>query len=141
MAFRLASTPVQQKGMRRKPRVISDAMGQRKPREHDKKHLAFIACLPCVICGVRPVEVAHVRFGDAERGKPSTGMQEKPSDKWTVPLCSGHHREGPDAQHKSNESEWWSKQGIDVIALCERLYEISGELMDAAIAVMEAREK
>lgn len=108
-------------------RLPHTAIRPKQQRERDRAHLAFIASLPCVICGKRPVEVAHVRMADIDRGKPHTGMQEKPSDKWTVPLCAMHHREGPDAQHKSNEAEWWERHEIDVIALCERLY--AGELI------------
>lgn len=138
-AYRLPTMPVTQKGARRRPRVMPVASGQRQPRERDKKHLAFIACLPCVICGAMPVHAAHVRFGDPERGKPSTGMQEKPADKWAVPLCPADHLQGPDAQHRSSEREWWAaRKGIDVIALCERLYQVSGDIARGADIVRRA---
>lgn len=137
-SYHLPTMPVTQKGVRRRPRVMPEAPGQRQPRERDKKHLAFIACLPCVICGTMPVHAAHVRFGDPERDKPSTGMQEKPADKWAVPLCPPHHLDGPDAQHRSNEREWWARHGIDVIALCERLSEISGDIPLGSVTVRRA---
>lgn len=128
MSFRIATAaPIFKKGQRKR-RVIPTANGQRKPRERDAKHMACVACLPCVVCFSRPVHVAHVRMADLERGKPMTGKGEKPSDRWTVPLCPYHHVDGPDAQHKSGEREWWERQGIDAIALCELLYAATGDL-------------
>uniref|UniRef100_A0A2A4YRR0 Uncharacterized protein n=1 Tax=OCS116 cluster bacterium TaxID=2030921 RepID=A0A2A4YRR0_9PROT len=44
-----------------------------------------------------------------------TGMQEKPHDKWTVPLCAWCHREGPNAQHKMNECKFWKERNIDPV--------------------------
>ena len=102
----------------------------KNPRKVDRAHLGFIAQLPCVKCFVqfqiatREVHVAHVRFGDPERGKPPTGMREKPSDKWTVPLCATHHMLD---QHDQNERLFWEKLGVDVLTLCEELYAKSGD--------------
>lgn len=120
-------TPIFTKGLPKR-RIVPTAEGQRKPRVRDAKHMACIACLPCVICGSRPVHVAHVRMPDLDRCKPYTGKGEKPSDRWTLPLCPYHHLDGPDAQHKSNEAEWWTRQRIDPIAMCERLYAATGDL-------------
>lgn len=100
------------------------------PRVRDRAHCGFIATLPCIKCFVqfqvatREVHVAHVRFGDPDRGKPPTGMAEKPSDKWTVPLCPTHHLAD---QHGDNERLFWAKLGVDVIALCEELHASSGD--------------
>ena len=84
---------------------------QREPRQHDKRHLDFIRSLPCCICGEdTTVEAAHIRTSSLQHGKRQTGMQEKPSDKWTVPLCGKHHRE----QHAAgNEIAWWTSYGKD----------------------------
>jgi len=47
-------------------------------------------------------------------GKEWTGMQEKPSDRWSLPLCNTHHRE----QHAfGNELKWWASKGIDPFLL------------------------
>ena len=127
MARIAVTTPIFAKGTRRK-RIVPTAEGQRRPRERDAKHMACIACLPCVICKARGVHVAHVRMADPERGKPFTGKAEKPSDKWTLPLCPSHHLLGPDAQHAMNERIWWLEHGIDPIALCEQLYAVTGDL-------------
>ncbi len=79
----------------------------RQPRVIDRQYKAWIARLPCVRCGDWPVEVAHVRYGDALFGKPNPGMQVKPDDLWTLPLCAEHHRIGSEAQHNENERHWW----------------------------------
>lgn len=132
-------TPIFQKGQPKR-RVIPTADGQRKPRVRDGKHMSCIACLPCCVCLSRPVHVAHVRMSDIERGKPISGKSEKPSDKWTVPLCPAHHVDGPDAQHKSSERDWWKHQGIDAIALCIELYAATGGLMLMEQIVLRARD-
>ena len=107
-------------------------------RKRYKKHMAFIAKLPCVICGSRPVECAHVRFADAKWNKPITGGGTKPHDRWCVPLCHSCHRTGPDAQHRTNEREWWSAKGIDVLAMCDALWRNTGNLKAAKEILNEA---
>ena len=91
---------------------------QRQPREKDAKHLDFIRSLPCCICGNINTEAAHIRVGSISHGKRETGMAEKPSDKWTVPLCNSHHREQHDA---GNELVWWAGYGLDPFMLALRL--------------------
>lgn len=87
---------------------------QREPRERNEKHLDFIRQQPCCICGDNTsTEAAHIRTGSIGHSKPSTGMQEKPSDKWSVPLCNRHHRE----QHAMNEMAFWRKYEIDPFML------------------------
>lgn len=54
-------------------------------------------------------------------------MGEKPSDRWTVPLCVGHHRQAKDSQHTTNEREWWHALNIDPIALAQALHTRSGD--------------
>jgi hypothetical protein len=92
---------------------------QRQPRERDEKHLDFIRSLPCCICGAIDTEAAHIRTASLENGKLHTGMSEKPSDKWAVPLCNEHHRE----QHSMNEMSFWKSYGIDPFMLALSLKE------------------
>ena len=82
---------------------------QRQPRERDNKHLAYVRSLPCCICGGIDTEAAHIRTASLAHDKAHTGMQEKPSDKWAVPLCNRHHRE----QHTMNEMDFWKCYGKD----------------------------
>ncbi len=49
-------------------------------------------------------------------------------DKWVNPLCPGHHRLYPDAQHNSGEAEWWSRQNIDPLATAEALWGMRDDL-------------
>jgi hypothetical protein len=128
--FRIApQTPIAPKGKRRRARVIPEAPGQRAPRRHDRRHLGFVAQLPCLVSGTPgPSECAHIRFGDAVHGKPATGMQEKPGDMWVVPLCAELHRLNDDAQHNFNERAWWQGHGIDPLTVASELYACSGNL-------------
>jgi hypothetical protein len=86
------------------------SLRQRQPRVHNAKHLDFIRSQPCCICKDNTsTEAAHIRSGNLGWGKRSTGMQEKPDDKWAVPLCNKHHRE----QHSMDEMDFWASYGID----------------------------
>lgn len=117
------------------------ALRPREPRKRDRKYLGAIAQLPSVISGREPVHVAHIRYGDAEHGKPHTGMAEKPDDKWVLPLTPDEHTDGVRAQHKSGERDWWAGHGIDPVRLCDDLYSIWSERRpeDERIAAMRRR--
>lgn len=92
---------------------------QRQPREEDPAYLAYVRTLPCLVCGRRPCDAAHIRSAAPQYGKRHTGMAEKPDDRWTLPLCRQHHAE----QHSTNELAWWAAQDIDPFALAAALYE------------------
>jgi hypothetical protein len=92
---------------------------QRQPREEDPAYLAYVRTLPCLICRRGPSDPAHLRTGARQYGKPPTGMGEKPSDWWTLPLCRQHH----DDQHRGNELAWWTRHGFpDPFAVAIALY-------------------
>ena len=91
---------------------------QREPRIKDNKHLDYIRSLPCCICGGINTEAAHIRTANIDLGKRETGKAEKPSDKWTVPLCNKHHRE----QHTMNEMAFWESYWIDPFMLAITLH-------------------
>jgi hypothetical protein len=93
---------------------------QRQPRERDEAYLAYIRQQRCCICGNdQGVQAAHLRMGSINDDKPSTGMAEKSSDRWAVPLCHKHHCE----QHSfGDELGWWASYGIDPISLAMRYY-------------------
>jgi hypothetical protein len=105
---------------------------QRRPRERNEQHLAFIRKLPCVICGVFGCDPAHIRSANALFGKRETGGAEKPADKWTLPLCRTHH----DEQHAGEELKFWAKHRLDPFGLALALYDASGdeEIAEAIIA-------
>ena len=99
-------------------------MRLKTPRVHDEAHLDFIRSLPCLSCGNdTATEAAHLRAGNLKYGKRETGMQEKPSDKWTLPVCSLCHRE----QHAGDESLFWAVRGINPWVTAMTLHDISGD--------------
>jgi hypothetical protein len=86
----------------------------KQPRVYDQAHIGWIKQQPCCICGDNTsVEPAHLRVGSINDDKRETGMGEKPSDKWVLPLCGQHHR----MQHRMNEMEFWASHNIDPFAL------------------------
>lgn len=96
----------------------------RQPRERSDRHLDFIRSLPCAVCGNDvQTEAAHIRMGSLRHGKRHTGMQEKPADRWTVPLCGKHHRE----QHMMAEDVFWQTHHIDPLLLALLLFTNSGD--------------
>lgn len=100
----------------------------RQARARDNAHLDAVRQLPCInpACRRDPAGIAaHVRFACAEVGKPQTGMQTKPDDAWTLPLCPTCHTDAPDAQHKGAEIAFWNRIGIDPLKACKALYEVT----------------
>jgi hypothetical protein len=96
----------------------------KRPRIKNEKHLAFVRSLPCLVCGDNTTtEAAHIRSGELAIGKRPTGMGEKPSDCWVIPLCGEHHRE----QHAMYERAFWFAKGIDPFRAAAFLYCVSGD--------------
>ena len=126
--------------VKRLPTAFSNApaSGKKRPREKDKDHLAWLSTLPCVITGKRPVHVAHVRYADPVYAKPQTGIAEKPSDKWCVPLLATLHNEGPEAQHGMNERLFWARHGLDPLRIALALYSVTGDDEQGALIISEA---
>ena len=92
---------------------------QRQPRERNEAYLQWLRTQPCCICGDNTsVEAAHLRMGSINDDKRETGMGEKPSDKWALPLCGHHHR----MQHSMREATFWQIHGLDPVALCMRYH-------------------
>ena len=94
-------------------------LGPKHPRVRDPGYLVFVRQQPCCLCGADRVDAAHIRSGSIAYDKPSTGMAEKPDDRWSLPLCrSDHNRQ----HHFGNELEFWRQNGIDPFALAQRYY-------------------
>jgi len=113
---------------------------QREPRKHDRSYLGFIARLPCVACAVAgranfQVEVMHCKLPIAVHGWRGAGHSEKSDDRKTTPGCAYHHREGPAAQHRIGERQYWDALGICPACLCEAL-ESAYEAGESGIAVI-----
>jgi|ERR1700748_2047720 len=94
-------------------------MTQRCPRMVDTGYLIWLTGRPCCVCEkTGGVDAAHVRYASQAFGKRSTGMQEKPDDKWAVPLC----RECHTRQHSMNEQAFWALNLVHPLRLAEKLY-------------------
>lgn len=95
-------------------------------RVQEPGYLAYLRRQKCrVQCSTcsGPIEAAHVRYSDAARGKVNPGLQVRPSDRFAVSLCAGHHR-GPKGQHAAgNERAWWASYNKDGLAEADRQYE------------------
>lgn len=108
------------------------------PRIKDPAHLDFIRSLYCASCADNTsVEAAHLRAGSLKYGKRETGMGEKPSDRWALPLCSLCHRE----QHSGDESLFWALRGINPWVLALTLYSVSGDAEMASEVLDRCRVK
>ena len=93
-------------------------------RVRSEKHLARIKRQRCSIgnCWGKPVDAHHLKCG------PEGGGSVVASDCWAVPLCRwGHHvASARDGVHSTgDERAWWTKHGIDPIALAEYYAETS----------------
>ena len=91
----------------------------RNPREVNADHLAALRECPCLVCRRWPTQAAHIRMSSP--GKPNAGIGAKPSDQFTLPLCSAHHAE----QHNSGERAFYDRIGIDALKLAAALYRVS----------------
>jgi hypothetical protein len=106
--------------------------------EKDGAYLANVRACPCLVCGLDPCgEAAHVRFASAAFGKAS-GLNKKPPDRFSLPVCGDDHRIAKTAQHNRNEHEFWASLGIQPLPLCAELYAKRGDLVAMRMVVMVA---
>lgn len=115
--------------------------GRKRPRVIAGDHLSFIRKLPSVISGSRVhIEAAHIRLGSLSHGKPASGLGEKPSDLWAVPLTAEEHRLGPAAQHHRGEHLWWAEQNIDPLVIAALLWAATGDIDRGTAICLHARD-
>ena len=126
-----------------KPRIPRTVPGKSsRPRDVPKapKHLAFVRCLPCCVCGRVAkqggliIEAHHLLQVD----QLPKGIGRKHADKWTVPLCFGHHG----ALHmQGDEESFFAGYSIrDQRGLAQALWKISPDY-DAGLRVVERCRK
>ncbi len=109
----------------------------RNPRREDPDHLNFIRSLPCCLClNKERSEAAHIRFACPEVDKRETGMQEKPHDMWTLPMCGECHLID---QHGGSESAFWDSQHMSPILTALALWAVTGDEERGRRIVMRAR--
>ena len=110
-------------------RMHALAQRVRAQPDRDPEHLAMIRQLPCLKCGLEPCgEAAHVRRQSAAHGKRG-GLQRKPPDRFSVPLCGACHRLDHDALHQIGEDFFFHLLRIDGLRAAERLYACRGDLV------------
>ncbi len=115
------------------PREMSQALWR------DPAYLRLIRRCPCLSCDQDPAGIAaHVRM--TRVGKPIAGTGIKPGDQWTLPLCQACHTDGPKAQHKVGEMDFWMDLGIDPISICQRLCSASPDIEAMRQVCFMARE-
>lgn len=78
----------------------------------DKKYLAWIRTLECIVCNRLEVEAHHTG---------PHGMGQKASDYTCIPLCADHHTMGADAYHRIGRKRWEEMTGRAVAEIVERL--------------------
>lgn len=110
---------------------------QKRPRKHDIDHLKWVRSLPCLVSGKRPADAAHVRYADPKYGKREVGGQEKPDDRWAVPL----HRSEHDKQHGMNERDYWNQTGMDPLMIALALFNASGDDEMGEVIIREAQRR
>lgn len=109
--------------------------GMKRPRRTFPGHLEWVRTLPSAVSGVFGVEAAHIRFGSLPHGKRETGVAEKPSDCWVLPLTPGEHRK----QHSMNEREFWKEAGIHPLTLAALLFTNTGDDEAGRLIIRNAR--
>lgn len=111
---------------------------QKNPRQNHKDHIRWVKSLPCLIEGVRALDVdpCHIRYGDPTYGKAAAGAGEKSHDQYSVPMRRKHH----DAQHQNNEREWWAARGIDPLEVAAKLWAASGNDEAGELIIANARK-
>jgi hypothetical protein len=82
-------------------------------RKRSKRHLAFVAAQPCLICQRRPCDAHHLKFAQPR------SLGRKVSDEFAVPLCRRHHEE---LHRHGNEAAWWANVQIAPMAVAKELW-------------------
>lgn len=95
------------------PERIKRDSGRKEAGKRSPAHRAWVRGHACSACGSQSgIECAHVRDGT------DGGVGIKPSDRWTISLCSECHRK----QHQLGEGTFSYLYGIDMRALAEEFY-------------------
>jgi hypothetical protein len=106
------------------------------------RFLAELRRLPCLKCGQRPSEAAHIRLTSVhwfERTSIPTGAggAQKPHDAWALPLCAHCHRIGPHAEHVIGTVAFYERWSVDPHEIAWALF-TRRENRDALAAVAMA---
>lgn len=111
--------PKREKPRRNEGRVQHERMkpkAKAQPTAEEKRHLARVAAMPCLIPGCNnPANVHHVV---------SDGFQRlKRTHTRVTPLCRTHHQDGPCAVHRIGHAKFTKIFGIDLLAIADQLWD------------------
>lgn len=113
-------------------RVQIKRKSRKKKQGDDPKYMAYIRTLPCVVCWKAYFESGFqpVTFAAEDRGRQTTrtevahvgvrGIGQKAFDRFTLPMCSSHHRTGKFAHHVMGRN-FFTYHGLDRDALVNEL--------------------
>ena len=87
----------------------------------DRKHLAFVASLPCVICGQLGVQIHHL-IGNYGPDGPVRGWGMRAGDDFTIAMCERHHRL---LHADGNEKRYLEAHGIDGLKAARKTWKFS----------------
>ena len=105
-------------------RIDKSALRTPEPKRlRSSDHLKFVAAQSCLVCERKPCQAHHLRYAQPR------AMGRKVSDEFTVPLCSGHHRE---LHNCGDERKWWKMRDIDPLPIARTLWARSNGKDEAA---------
>lgn len=102
-------------------------------RHRSKRHLKFIATLPCCVCRkIGRTQAAHIRAG-------CYILSRKSSDEFAVPLCVECHEH----QHKIGEKRFWQEYGGTEVAkkFAQHLFQVSGDKQKGVCLIVNFKKK
>ena len=99
---------------------------QQRREGNSEKHLALVRQLPSCVSGrIGPCDPHHLRSGPAASER---GVNQKATDRWTVPLLRIEHDELHRIASRYEEA-WFMERGVaDVIELANALWMGTGDL-------------
>ena len=113
-ASSVAQTTVDDQLMSNKPEVTFPLI--KTVRQRSKRHLAFVAAQPCLICKRCPCDAHHLKFAQPR------SLGRKVSDEFTVPLCRNHHEE---LHRYGNEAAWWANVQVAPMVVAKELWTVT----------------
>jgi hypothetical protein len=96
------------------PKTATTAPLRKESRQRNKRHLAFVASQPCLVCQQTPSDAHHLKF--AQR----SALARKVSDEFTVPLCRFHHEE---LHRQGDERSYWSDLNLSPLQIAKQLWD------------------
>jgi hypothetical protein len=118
-----------------KDRAKKHVSAQERREGNSKDHLELIRRLPSCVSGIAgPCDPHHLKSGPA---KAERGVQQKATDRWTVPLKRHEHDELERIASRYEEL-WFKERGVDdVVELANALWVNTGDL-ERMLRVMQA---